>query len=112
MQRVFRQHRRRELERENGIVLAMVQSLVGAITPNVLRINVEFVGRDAHVHFVLSEDLPADRQEFEDELPSQVGALLQPDFYDCAVIPVIHVDPNNDPTAWPPGRPIFGARGA
>ena len=107
---VFGRRRGRELERENGIVLAIVQALVGAISPNVLRISVEFVGRDAYVHIALSEDLSADRQEFEEEFPSEVAALLQPDLYDCAVIPVIHVDPTNDPTAWSPGRAIFGAR--
>ena len=110
MQRMFTRRRRRELERENSIVLSLVQALVGAISPNVLRINVEFVGHNVRVHIVLREDLAADREEFEEEFPAEAAALLQPDFYDCAVVPVIHLDPDNDPNGWPPGRPIFGGR--
>ncbi len=101
-----------ELERQNRIVVSVVQALVGAISPNVHRITVEFSNRDARVHFVLGEDLPADREEFEEEFPTEVEALLLGDINDCLVVPVIHITSSIDETEWPPGRPVFGARRA
>jgi hypothetical protein len=99
-----------ELERENRIVGSVVQALVGAISPNVLRISVEFVGRDARLHVVLAEDLALDREEFEEDLPTEVEALLLGDINDCAVTSVIHLGSDGDLTHGPPGRAVFGAR--
>lgn len=94
------------LERENRIVLSVIQALVGAISSNVLRITVELVGTDVRVHFVLTEDSREDREEFEQEFPSEVEALLLGDINDCKVQPVVHVGLAD----WPPGRPVFGVR--
>ena len=98
------------LERENRIVLGLVQALVGAISPNVVRVSVEFVGADAHVHVVLGRDSPEDREEFEEDLPTEVEALLLGDINDCLIVPVIHLLSALGKGEWPPGRPVFGAR--
>lgn len=58
------------------------------------------------MHFVLAEDSPEDREEFKQEFPPEVEALLLGDINDCAVQPVVHLGL----TDWPPGRPVFGSR--
>ena len=52
-----------QLAFENQQVLALVQAMLCAISPNMRAVSVQFVGRSIHLHFVLEHENASDREE-------------------------------------------------
>lgn len=98
------------LLRENNIVLCVVQALVGAVSPNYRWVTVEFLDSgDIRVHFVLTEERSEDREEIEEEFPTEVKVLTLGWIGDIGIEPVIHIGDELGLRDLP-GRPVFGAR--
>ena len=98
------------LLRENSIVLCVLQALIGAVSPNYRWVTVEFLDSgDIRVHLVLREERREDREEIEEELPTEVEVLTLGWIGDIGIEPVIHVGDELG-LGDLPGRPVFGAR--
>jgi hypothetical protein len=65
-----------KLARENFIVLSAIQALHGSLSTNVTAARLEFVRDDLRAHFLFRAEDRADRQEIEENFPTEVEVLL------------------------------------
>lgn len=56
----------RKVRYENYQALALVQALLGSITPNMIAIAMRCVGEGVHLHFYLERQSASDREEIDD----------------------------------------------
>jgi len=94
------------LESWNFQVLMLVQSLLGAVSPNFRMVTLGHDGKQWRLRFFLEEDSPEDREEIEDAV-SEFEALQQGGIhYDIEVLVT------SEPIPWPsmPERVIFRRR--
>jgi hypothetical protein len=100
------------LERENAIVLMVIQALCGVVTTNWKAVSLEFPGQDLRAHFLLRRDLPEDREEIEEEFPSEIAALTLGTIEngDILVKTIIHLVDEVGADLLPPGRMVLMVR--
>ena len=73
-------------------------------------VTVEFLDSgDIRVHFVLVEETAEDREEIEEEFPTEVEVLTLGWIGDIGIEPVIHIGGELS-LGDLPGTPVFGAR--
>jgi hypothetical protein len=98
-----------KLYRENMIVLCVVQALWGALSPNMKAVTLEFPGDDVVVHFLLHQESSTDREEIEEEFPTEVAVLAIgfPEVGDIGVSTKIELVEHHEPRFRPPGRPVI-----
>jgi hypothetical protein len=91
------------------IVLSVVQALCGAVSANTKAITLEFTGDDVVAHFLLRQESPVDREEIEDDFPTEVAALTMglPEVGDVLVIPKIELVESHPAGYRPPGRLVI-----
>ena len=95
-------------ERENQLVLSLVQALVGSVSPNFRRVGLRVSAASVGIQFVLEQESESDREEIEDILfefealqvgPVEVHASVQ-----------IHDGDLRELNLYP--RPVFGRKTA
>ena len=98
-----------ELYRENMIELIILQALVGRLTSNLKALTLEFHGEEVTAYFLLREDSPQDREEIEEELPTEVSVFTNgvPGVGDTLVNPVIQLVADQTEGYVPPGRRVL-----
>lgn len=64
-----------QLDRENSLVLALVQAMVGAVSQNFRRVSLHFMDDSVRLEFVLRHESKEDREEISD-IEFEFEALL------------------------------------
>jgi hypothetical protein len=101
-----------EVYRENMIELMVLQALLGTLSTNVKALTLEYVGADVRAHFLLRADSAEDREEIEENLPTEVSVFTNgiPGMGEVVVDPVIHLVGDEPEGFIPPGRRVLHLR--
>jgi hypothetical protein len=94
---------------ENMIVLMVLQALLGTLSSNVKALTLEFGSEGVTAHFLLREESSEDREQIEENLPTEVSAFTigVPGVGDTLVIPMIELVADRAPDYVPPGRRVL-----
>lgn len=73
------------MEFENKVALDLMQTLLGAITPNVLGVSFECHEKSILVHYLIAEESEEDREEADDIIAEFEALQLSPIDISCEV---------------------------
>jgi hypothetical protein len=100
-----------KLYRENQIELMVLQALYGVLSSNIKALTLEYVERDVVVHFLLGQESEVDREEIEENFPTEISVLtLGTDIGEVLAMPVIEFVGEHEPGYVPPGRGVLKFR--
>jgi hypothetical protein len=98
--------------RENMVIVAAMEAICGQLTTAVKALSLDFKSDHVVAHFLLRHESAADREEIEDEFPSEFEALTNgyPDTHGTVIRPVIQLADDRPEGYLPPGRQVFAFR--
>jgi hypothetical protein len=107
-----------KLYRENFIILMVLQALFGTLSPNLKALTLEFGdNNDIVAHFLLRQESDADREEIEENFPTEVSVMTNgielgdgTELGEVLAVPVIEFVADHEPGYVPPGRRILKFR--
>ena len=100
-----------ELDRQNQIEIVVLQALCGVLSSNIKALTLEYLERDVVVHFLLREESEVDREEIEENFPTEVSVLTNgTEIGEVLAIPVIEFVGKNEYGYLPPGRQVLKFR--
>lgn len=99
-----------ELNRENMIIITVLQALNGILSVNIKALTLEFGGSDDDVvaHFLFRKESGEDREEIEENFPTEVSVMTNgTELGEVVAVPVIEFVADHEPGYVPPGRRVL-----